>query len=173
MSGTGVGDLPVALEAQPFPYGAMPFVQLGSTRDTSSSGGFSFATGPLLASSRMRVVTRSTVVVASPVAAALVRPRVGVRASRTPDRPRSAIISGTVTPATPGARVSVQRRTRAGRFVPVGRTGTLALDATRSRYALTVRRSRRTSTYRVSVLPPPDGPHVRGTSRELRLSGRR
>lgn len=173
VSGTGVGSLPVALEAQPFPFGATPFAQVGRTVNTSGSGAFKLPTAPLLASARLRVITRSRVRVTSATLTALVRLRVGARAAGDAASRRRAVISGTVTPATAGARVSVQRETSTGRFTRVGRTVAESLDAGRSRYAVTIRRTTRTSIYRVSVLPPDAGPHVRGTSRTFRVRGAR
>ena len=168
--GTGVGSLPIALEAQLFPFGG-PYAQV-ARGTTSRSGGFRLTTGPLLVNARLRVVTRSRVVIASPVLTALAAVRVG--ASPVPGASgRAVVIKGTVTPAAPEGRVSVQRQTRSGRWVPVRRAGVRPLDAGRSGYRLTVRRLRRTATFRVVVLPREGGANVRGDSRAFGVRGSR
>jgi len=82
---------------------------------------------------------------------------------------RRARVLGTIWPAVSNGRVSLQRRTRSGRWVRVSRRTAQAFDAARSRYRFTVRRSRRTLTYRVVVVARDAGAHVPGTSREVRV----
>jgi hypothetical protein len=90
--------------------------------------------------------------------------RVGLRVSRTAGgRVR---LQGSVSPAVPRGRASLQKRSPRERWVTVRRAGVNPLRGDRSRYAFTVRRA---GTYRVVVLPRDAFAHVRGTSRERRI----
>jgi PKD repeat protein len=81
------------------------------------------------------------------------------------------LLSGTIAPATPGARVSLQRRSASGRWILVGRTTMRALRGTRAGYAFRVRRHRRTQTYRVVLPAAADGTVRRAASRTVRVRG--
>jgi hypothetical protein len=162
ITGQGVGGTTVALERQDFPFAA-PYRLVGTKR-ASSNGSYSFSVGPLWALARLRVTTRTTIVAASPVIEVRNALRVGLRVSRTPGgRLR---LQGSVSPAVPRGRASLQKRSPSGRWVTVRRAGVKPLRGNRSRYAFTVRRR---GTYRVVVLPRDAFAHVRGTSRERRI----
>ena len=169
LSGSGVSGATVALERQEFPFTAA-FTQLGATTRASSSGTYRFAVGGLFATTHLRVVTRTSPVVASAIATASSALRVGARAIKLDSR--RARIQGAVWPAVPQGRASLQKRSPKGRWIRVRRASVRPLDAIRSRYRFTVRRARRTATYRVVVLARDGGAHVPGTSRELRVRGR-
>jgi hypothetical protein len=169
VSGAGAGGAPLALEAQAFPFGGA-FAQV-ATRNAASNGTYSFTVGALFVTTRYRVVTRTQVVAASPVATASSALRVGARLERL--SARRSRLQGTIWPAVPRARASLQRKTRSGRWVPVSRHGVRALGSDRSRYRFTLRRRSRTLTYRVVVVANDGGAHVRGISREVRLRGAR
>jgi hypothetical protein len=90
--------------------------------------------------------------------------RVGLRVSRlSGGRVR---LRGSVSPAVPKGRASLQKRSPHGRWVTVRRAGVRPLRGARSRYTFTVRRR---GTYRVVVLPRDSFAHVRGTSRQRRI----
>jgi len=169
LTGAAVGGAAVALERQGFPFTA-PFAQVGNTVLTRSDGSYRFTVGSLFLTTRLRVVTRTRSVVASPVATASSALRVGARAVRLAGRRAS--VQGAVWPAVPRGRASLQKRSPGGRWVLVRRAGVHGLDATRSRYRFTLRRPRRTGTYRVVVLARDGGAHVPGESRALRVRGR-
>lgn len=154
--------VPVALEASAFPFAA-GFVPVGSPVVTGSSGRFRFTVRHVWETTRLRAVTRTSPAVISRVATALSRVRVGARLRRLSRRRYR--VRGSVWPATSG-RVSLQRRTRRGRWVPV-RRARLRRAATRSRYSFRVRRARTRRVYRAAVVPSDGGAHVRGTSREF------
>jgi hypothetical protein len=158
---TGASSTPVALEKQEFPFDG-PFYQVASTR-ASSSGAFTLAVPPLYTTSRLRVITRSSVVVASPVMTASVAVKVGVRARRVTGR--RLLLAGSIWPAVPNGRVSVQRQTRSGRWIRVERTTPTAMDGNRSRYTALIRRSSRRLNYRVVVVARDGGRHVPGYSK--------
>ena len=164
VSGAGAGGAPLALEAQGWPFTG-PMTQI-ATRDAASNGTFRFTVAALFATTRFRVVTRTQVVATSPVATASSAVRVGARVQALSRR--RARVLGTIWPAVSKGRVSLQRRTRSGHWVRVSRRNAQAFDAERSRYRFTVRRSRRTLTYRVVVVAHDGGAHVPGTSREVR-----
>jgi hypothetical protein len=169
LSGRAVGGATVALERQGFPFTA-PFAQVGTTVLTRSDGSYRFTVGSLFATTRLRVVTRTRIVVASPVATASSALRVGARAVRLSRR--RARVQGAVWPAVPRGRASLQKRSPSGRWVLVRRAGVRALDTVRSRYAFTLLRPRRTGAYRVVVVARDGGAHVPGTSRVVRVRGR-
>jgi hypothetical protein len=160
--GQGVGGTTVALERQDFPFSG-PFYLVGTKR-ASGNGSFSFKVGPLWALARLRVTTRTTIVASSPVFEVRNALRVGLRVSRLGGgRVR---LQGSVSPAVPRGRASLQKRSPSGRWVTLRRAGVKPLRGSRSRYAFTVRRR---GTYRVVVLPRDAFAHVRGTSRERRI----
>jgi hypothetical protein len=158
ISGQGVGGTTVALERQDFPFSA-PYYLVGTKR-ASSSGAFSFTVSPLWAVARLRVTTRTPVVASSAVLEVRNALRVGLRVSRlSGGRVR---LQGSVSPAVPHGRASLQKRSPRGRWVTVRRASVKPLRGGRSRYAFTVRRR---GSYRVVVLPRDNFAHVRGTSR--------
>ena len=165
VSGAGAGGAPLALQAQAWPFTG-PMTQI-ATRNAASNGTFRFQIAALFVTTRLRVVTRTQVVATSPVATASSAMRVGARVQGLSRR--RARVLGTIWPAVAKGRVSLQRRTRSGRWVRVARRNALRFDAARSRYRFTVRRSRRTLTYRVVVVARDGGAHVPGTSREVRV----
>jgi hypothetical protein len=165
VNGAGAGGAPLALQAQAWPFSG-PMTQI-ATRNAASNGTFRFPVAALFLTTRYRVVTRTQVVATSPVVTASSAVRVGARVQSLSRR--RARILGTIWPAVSKGRVSLQRRTRSGRWVRVGRRSAQAFDAERSRYRFTLRRSRRTHTYRVVVVARDGGAHVPGTSREVRV----
>jgi hypothetical protein len=162
VSGSGVGGTTVEVQRQDFPFAAG--FRTVATQAAKSDGSFRFSVGPLWSAGQLRVVTRTTIAVTSPVLSVRNRVLVGMRAQRVRDRRLE--LTGSINPAVPAARVSAQRRSPSGRWVPLARGGVTALAGSRSRYALIVRRARRAADYRVVVLPQDGGAHVRGVSRE-------
>jgi hypothetical protein len=167
--GARPGGTGVVLERQDFPFTA-PFREAGrATAD--SRGRFTLRVPPLFSTTRLRVATRTAVPVRSVVTTASVAVKVGLRTTRV-DRVRVRL-SGTIWPAVPSGRVSLQRRSIDGsRWVLVRRVTPRPLTGGRSRYAFTVRRGLRTRTYRVAVVARDGGAHVPGTSRSLRVRRR-
>jgi len=162
ISGQGVGGTTVALERQDFPF-AGPYYLVGTKR-AAGNGSFSFTVGPLWAIARLRVTTRTTIVASSPVLEVRNALRVGLRPRRiSGGRVR---LQGSVSPAVPKGRATLQKRSPRGTWVPLRRARVSALRGGRSRYRFTVRRR---GTYRVVVLPRDNFAHVHGTSRALTL----
>jgi hypothetical protein len=162
ISGQGVGGATVALERQDFPFGGAFY--LVGTKRASSNGSFSFKVGPLWAIARLRVTTRTTIAATSPIVEVRNALRVGLRPRRiSGGRVR---LQGSVSPAVPHGRATLQKRSPRGRWVPLRRARVRPLSGGRSRYVFTVRRR---GAYRVSVLPRDDFAHVHGTSRQLTL----
>ena len=166
-SGAGVGRMPLALQAQRFPYDA-GFVEV-ARRSTGTDGGYAFQVGHQWTSTRYRVVTRTKVVAVSPTVEALSAVRVGRRVRHTSRR--RARVEGSVLPAANG-RVSLQRQGRSGRWAPVRRKRIRPADSVRSRYRFTAPRLKRARRYRVVVLPDAGGAYVRGTSRAFTIRAR-
>jgi hypothetical protein len=162
VTGQGVGGATVALERQDFPFTG-PYYLVGTKR-AAGNGSFSFTVGPLWALARLRVTTRTTIVVSSPVVEVRNALRVGLRATRVGGH--RVRLSGSVNPAVPRGIASLQKRSPHGRWVTLRRAGVTPLRGSRSRYAFAVSRGGR---YRVVVLPRDAFAHVRGTSRERRV----
>ncbi|HEY5142988.1 MAG TPA: fibronectin type III domain-containing protein [Solirubrobacteraceae bacterium] len=168
VSGAGVGGAPLAVERQDFPFTGPVWVP--KTFSAAGDGSFRVTIGPLWSTARLRVVSRTTIKVASPTVDVANRVRIGVR--RAGGTRARAGLTGVISPAVPQAVVSVQRLTRLGRWISLRRTGVQPASGNRSRYAITVRRPRGASSLRVVVIPNDAGAHVRGVSRGLTVRGR-
>jgi hypothetical protein len=165
---SGVDSTPVALQKSEFPY-SMPFTTIATTT-ANSRGAFTFAVPPLGTTTRLRVATNTAIVAVSPVVTASVAAKVGLRTRRLSGRRFR--LEGSIWPAVPAGRVSLQRQSRSGRWSPVARTSPSALSDGRSRYRFTVRRRSRALNYRVVVVPNDGGAHVNGRSRIITLPRR-
>jgi hypothetical protein len=165
VSGTGVNGIPVGVERQDFPYTG-PFTSLGMPlpKRADRNGNFRIAVPPLFAATRLRALTRTTVVAISPVLTANVSVKVGIGAHR---RGRKHVrLRGFIRPSTPNGRAVLQRRTSRG-----GWTFVRARNA-HSRYTFVVKRCTRTRTYRVRVIARDGGAHVPGTSGKVKVKKR-
>jgi len=158
---SGVRRTPVALEKQDFPYTG-PFTQV-ATAQANNRGAFTLTAPPLFTSARLRVVTRTAVPVYSPLTRASVAVKVGLERKRL--KRKRYRLRGTIWPAVPNGRVSLQRQSRSGRWGPVARKQPSALSGDRSRYRFTVRRRHRALRYRVVVIARDGAAHFPGQSR--------
>jgi hypothetical protein len=167
LTGTVAGDTrtPVALQKQDHPYTG-PFVQV-ATATANASGRFTLTSPPLFTTARLRVVTRTSVVAASPLIRASVAVKVGLRSQRL--RGRRVRFTGATWPAIPNGRVSLQRQTASGRWALVKRARPTALPNNRSRYRITIKRPKRLTNYRVVAVARDGGAHVPGTSRTVAI----
>ncbi|HEV3322842.1 MAG TPA: hypothetical protein VG147_11730 [Solirubrobacteraceae bacterium] len=148
LSGTGNRNVPVALQANPFPY-TQGFVNTGNPELTSATGGFSFPFVGLTEATQFRVVTTTTKpVVISTVATEEVAVKVEAHVGRTRRR-HHARIYGTVTPAIDGMEVGIMHVV-GGHEVLVAGTVLLHHNATSSRFSRVIR-VRRHGLYRVFV----------------------
>jgi hypothetical protein len=168
VEGGGVGRIRVALEAQPFPFTGA-FAQSGDVVTTGTDGSFRLPSPPLWISTRLRVVTRSTLVATSPTITAFSRVLVSAGLSVL-DR-RRVRITGGVTPSLPGARVTLQRRGSAGRWRAVRRTRAARLGRGRVGYAIAIARGTHPRQYRV-VVRPRTAAYTEGTSRVVTVPKR-
>jgi hypothetical protein len=148
LSGTGNGNVPVSLQANPFPY-TQGFLSTGNPELTSATGGFSFPFVGLTQATQFRVVTTTT----KPVVVSLVAPeRVAVKVEAHvagTRRRHHARIYGTVTPAIDGMEVGIMHVV-GGHEVLVGGTVLLHHNATSSRFSHVIR-VKRHGLYRVFV----------------------
>jgi hypothetical protein len=170
VTGAGNSGIPVALERSEFPFTA-GFAQLGATIRASGTGHYAFTVPDMLTTARLHVVTRTDTVATSSEATATVAAKVGLRVLR--GRHRHVRLAGSVWPALPSGRATLQRLSRRGHWFRVARRGLTAQTADRSRYTFSVRRARSARTYRVVVDPRDGGAHARGTSRIHVVTGRR
>lgn len=165
---SGQGSVTVALERQEFPFSGGFYQAATTTADRS--GNFTLTVPALYSTTRLRVVTRTPIPVASPIATASVAVKVGLRAQRmSGSRVR---LTGATWPAVPSGRISLQRRTSSGRWLPVARATPAPLAGNRSRYGFIVSRRSGALTYRVVVVARDGGAHVPGTSRTVRVPKR-
>jgi hypothetical protein len=148
LSGTGNGNVPVSLQANPFPY-TQGFANTGNPELTSATGGFSFPFVGLTEATQFRVVTTTTKpAVVSTVATEEVAVKVEAHVGRA-HRRHHARIYGTVTPAIDGMEVGIMHVV-GGREVLVAGTVLLHHNATNSRFSHVIRVKRR-GLYRVFV----------------------
>ena len=168
VNGTGVSGMRLALERQAFPF-QTGFSEV-ATRSVSGKGTFRFDVRSLFETTQYRVVTRTRRPVFSATRTASSALRVGARA-RLRGR-RRARVQGAIWPQVPAGRVSLQKLSPRGRWASVKRAAARRLDANRSRYRFTVRRTRRPASYRVVVLARDGGAHVPGRSRVVRVKAR-
>jgi hypothetical protein len=165
--GRGVGGITVALEQSTFPF-ALPFAPVATAR-ANSSGRFSFER-PIFAWTRFRAVTRGPIAVTSGGAEVRMRAKVGLRTGR---RTRRAMrISGSVWPVLPTGRLSLQRRTLSGKWIPQKRKDLRVHKADRSTYVLWTGRSRRARVVRVAVVGRDNGATATGYSRRIVVPAR-
>jgi hypothetical protein len=166
VTGTGVSRIPVALQAERFPFdsGFTEVARSSAGRD----GGYLFRIANQWATTRYRVVTRTTVVATSPVATASSVVRAGARVRHTSRR--RARVEGSAFPDV-NAAVRLQRRSVTRRWHTVKRKA-VAPSAGRTRYRFSVRRQRITRRYRVLVQPLDNGAHVTGRSRTVFVRAR-
>jgi hypothetical protein len=160
--------VPVALQRSDFPY-LTGFREAGR-RTADSSGTYSFTLGPLYSATRVRVVTRTTIVAASAPFQIANRVVPGLRVAGSGRR--SVTLAGSINPAVPNGRVSVQRRAPSGRWVRISSVRPQPLVGNRSQYRVRVNRIRRTAVVRVVVVPNDQGEHANGASREIRMRRR-
>jgi hypothetical protein len=166
---SGAGSLPVALEKQDWPFTG-GFIQV-ATANASSSGAFSVTVPPLQITARLRVVTRTEVPVSSPVTTASVAAKVGLKTRRL--KGKRVRLEGTIWPAVPNGRVSLQRQSRSGTWGFVKRGRISAFDVNRSRYRIgAISRRSRAVNYRVVVVARNGGANVPGNSRTITVPKR-
>jgi hypothetical protein len=143
------------------PYGDS-YRPTSTTVTTANNGRYSLTAKPLV-DTQYRVLTTVAPTVASPPKRVLVRIRTGIRVSdSTPRRGSRVRFSGSAFPAHDGRRVTIQRRSRSGRFITLARTRLRDAGTTKSTYSRRVR-VYRDGIYRVKVTG--DGDHVNGLSR--------
>jgi hypothetical protein len=165
---SGAGSIPVALEKQDFPY-STGFAQI-ATANASSSGAFTLTAPALYVTTHMRVVTRTSIVAASPTFTASVAVKVGLKTKRL--KGKRLRVEGATWPAVQSGRISLQRQSRSGKWGFVKRTTPVLLTSDRSRYRFIIARRSRATNYRVVVLARDGGAHVPGTSRTLTVPKR-
>jgi hypothetical protein len=163
--GSGVGGISVALEQSTFPFGTWTEVDRHSA---DSSGRFSFGERAVFLATRFRVVTRGTIVKASPEVGVLVRSRVSLYRGR--KTKRALRVRGTVWPALPAGRASLQRLTRTGRWFPVLRAPLTTTRTDRSSYRFTIWRLKKAARFRIAVVANDGGAHAIGYSRQITVA---
>jgi hypothetical protein len=166
--GTAVGGTGVALERQNFPFRSS-FTEV-ARKTAKGDGTFQFNVATLFQSTHFRVVTLTKTPVASRIYTA--SSAVKVHATGRSLGKRRARIKGAIWPRVPNGRVQLKKRTPHGSWRVVKRAKAKAFDANRSRYALTVKRTRKRVLYRVTVLPDDGGAHVAGRSKPVRVKAR-
>jgi hypothetical protein len=167
VQGSGVGRIGVRVERTDFPFSRTTYKDVTSASD----GTFSTTVGALWITTRLRVVTRSTLVATSPTVTVSNRLKVGMRAGE--KARRTVRVSGSVQPGVSTAQVAIQRRSADGmRWVRVARVPVTVRNAYTARYSVTINRTRGASTFRAVAVPHDGGAHASGTSRELRIAGR-
>ena len=173
VQGRAVSRITVAVERQDFPFSG-PFSSVGvpPAKRADGAGRFRFTVGPLFSTTTLRVVTRTAIVVSSPVVRARVAVKVGLIERRR--RGGGTLLRGSVTPEAPDGRASLQRRSRVRRQLDPGRAaGRCARSAATARATPSAcAGSGATAPTASSSSPLDGGAHVTGRSREVRVEGR-
>jgi hypothetical protein len=166
---TGIGSVAVALERDEFPFGD-GYAQLSAV-NAASNGSFTFTVPPLYATSRLRVVTRTSIVAESAPATVRVAVKVGIKARRVARK--RVRLSGALWPAVPSGRLSLQRQSRSGRWHTLRHAKPRPLSGGRSQYRFTVSRAKHRQSFRVVAVARDGGAHSPGASRVVRIARRR
>jgi len=133
LAGSAIANRAITLQSNPFPF-TRGFRNVGSPRVTDSAGAVRFLVAPFKAATQFRLSTSGA---RSAVVTVEVRPRVRLRVRRL--RGGRVRASGLVFPSSASGRVSIQRRTADGGFVPVRRVTLVARRSGGARYRATLR----------------------------------
>lgn len=167
LSGVGGANHPIAAATSPFPYLA-GFGALGQPSSTNAEGGFSLRIGGLTQASELRVQTLDALPTYSPVVHVTVSVLVTLRARRS--SPAGLVhLTGTITPAEPGARVLFQRVREGHGPSRVGEAVAHGAGSHGSRFAAPVSIGK-TGDYR-ALTKVSNGRQVSGTSSTVRIRG--
>lgn len=171
VGGQAPGGVTVALLRQDHPFTAA-FREV-ATAKTTSSGKYGFTVSRVYASAKFQTVVKGSTTPPSPTVT--IGSQVLVKLRSTRRKAASVRLSGVVLPATlPNtARVSVQRKTPKGRWIRVKRVTPTASAKGKLRFAVTVKRTSKTRTYRAVVLPNDGGAHVQTASQRVAVPRKR
>jgi hypothetical protein len=173
VNGSGVGGVTVTVQRQDFPFQSA-FSDVANAK-TTSKGTFQVNVSSLFSTTHFRAVTQTRFPVASAIRTASSAVKVGIKARR--KGRKKATISGTLWPALPNGRVSLQKRSPRGKWAVVKRQAAKPSGgADRSTYRFTVKKpkpKKPASRYRVVVLARDGGAHVPGRSRQVRVAAAR
>jgi hypothetical protein len=167
LGGSRKSGVRVRLQTTAFPFSA-PFADAGSAVKTTSSGGYTFTLPLVTTTTRAIVIADGAPSILSPIVVIRSAVRTGIRSVSRRAGGR-VVITGRLTPATPGGVAALQRQGTGGAWVPLRRAQTAA-DGT---YTITLRPRRSAIVVRTVGLAHDGGAHVRGTSRSVRIAGRR
>lgn len=161
VAGPNAAGMQVQLQENPHPF-TPPFKNLGAPIAADATGRYSFAVKPTK-HTRYAAIAKASPPVSSAIVQVLVRTRVGFNVNDTRiRRGQRVLFKGTVAPAHNGRRVSIQRRTRTGRYRTIARSTLRATTGGRSAYSKRIRVFSR-GTFRVRFSA--DADHALGTSR--------
>jgi hypothetical protein len=167
LGGSRKSGVRVRLQTTAFPFSS-PFGDTGNALKSTSSGAFAFTLPAVTTTTRALVIADGAPAILSPMVVIRSAVRTGIRSvSRRADG--RLVVTGRLTPATPGGVAALQRQGAGGAWVPLLRAHTAA-DGT---YSVTLRRRSSAIVVRTVGLAHDGGAHVRGTSRSVRIAGRR
>jgi hypothetical protein len=133
LAGTNIANRAITLMSNPFPY-TRGFRRLGTQRVTDAAGVVRFLVAPFGSATQFRLETSGA---RSGVVTIAVRPRIRLSVRRI--RGGRVRATGLVFPSRAAGRVSIQRRTASGAFVPLRRTQLTSRTSGGARYAATLR----------------------------------
>jgi hypothetical protein len=166
LTGSKISGVKVRLRITPFPFSA-PFADFGSTVNSDKSGNYTFKIPLVTWTTRAVVLAEGRPGITSNVVLIRCAVRTGITSvQRTRSR---VVVSGRLTPVTPNGVAALQRQASNGQWVPLRR----AHIGSDGRYAIGMRPRRKPMLVRVVGLPHDGGAHYRGTSRIVKIAGRR
>ncbi len=167
LGGSKVRGVRVRLQTTAFPFDA-PFADTGNAVRSSSSGAYTFSLPAVTRTTRALVVVDGLPSFFSPIVTIRSAARAGIT-SVTRRADGRVVVRGRVIPATPHGIAALQRQSTKGSWLPLRR----AHVGSDGRYTVTLRARSRAMVVRTVGLPHDGGAHVSGTSRSVRIAGRR
>jgi hypothetical protein len=167
LAGSKVGGVRVRLQTTPFPFSA-PFADTGNPVVSGSKGEYAFTLPAVTMTMRALIVVDGIPSFFSQPLTVRSAARAGIT-SVTRRADGRVTVSGRVIPATPGGVAALQRQSTRGTWLPLRR----AHVGSDGRYAITLQPRAGAMTVRTIGLPHDGGAHVSGTSRSVKIAGRR
>lgn len=166
VTGTGNGGVPVALQANPFPY-TQGFQQVGNAVIADATGGFAIPLLGIPFTTQYRAVQVGKALTSNILTVGVAsRVKTNVSSYRV-KRNRLVTFSGTLKPALPGTLMAVQKRDSKGRWVLIGGMAARKSNSTQAKFKRRVR-VYSAGTYRVYA-GSSDGRYVPSLGREIRI----
>jgi hypothetical protein len=167
LAGSRKSGVRVRLQTTAFPFSA-PFADTGNALKSTSAGAYSFTIPAVTVTTRALVIADGLPSVLSKVIVIHSAVRTGIRSVRRRADGR-VVVTGRLTPATPGGVAALQRQSSKGAWLPLRRARTTS----DGRYTITLLPRRTATTIRTVGLAHDGGAHAQGVSRTVKVAARK